>query len=218
MDTDDEDVLMTDLVRRATSVPANRTSSGSEKQSRATEMMNGNVGPGLASTLFNSQPAKSLASESAGQTLRSTSVLANDVAGNLSISSSKSEEEYDDELNDDHSEGKSGFSSDPLRYSKLPTGLCYDVRMRYHCELEPLPDEDGYVIGADPDLHPEDPRRIWSIYRELCHAGLVEDKMSIYGLVKNPLARIAARYASPAEICLIHTGSHYHFVESLKGK
>ncbi|KAI9870211.1 MAG: Histone deacetylase hda1, partial [Pleopsidium flavum] len=216
MDHDDEDVLMTDLAARPTSVSASFTWSGLERQARENESMNGHVGPGLASTLLNRQAAQSLASGSTGQKLRSASVLANDVAGNLNISSSKSEEESDDELNDDASEGKPDFSSDPLRYSKLPTGLCYDVRMRYHCELEPSPDEDGYVFGADPDLHPEDPRRIWSIYHELCHAGLVEDKMSIYGVVKNPLARIAARDASPAEICLIHTGTHYDFVKSLK--
>lgn len=217
MNTEDEDILMADGGEVPMGVSATRAWPGQEQQSRQTEAIDGGHKQGQPAILTDSQSVKSLHSHSAGQTPRSTSVLANDVAGNLNISTSHSDEDYD-ELGDDDSESKSAVRSDPLPYSKLPSGLCYDVRMRYHCELEPLPDEEGYVPGADPDLHPEDPRRIWSIYRELCQAGLVDDKMSIYGLVKTPLTRIEARYATPAEICLIHTRDHYDFVASLQSE
>lgn len=218
MSTEVEDVLMTDLAARPRITTESRRLSGTAEQSGPTTALNGNIGPGIASSQVDHQPAPSLAFQDAGQIPRSASDFTKNVAGNLDISASKFQEESDDELSLDNTENRSGSHSDPLPYSKLPTGLCYDVRMRYHCELEPLPEEDGYIDGEDPDLHPEDPRRIWAIYRELCHAGLVEDKMSAYGVVRNPLARIEARYASPAEICLIHTASHYRFVERLKGE
>ena len=216
MDREDEDVLMTDLGVESTRAAATRTSPGMGDQIRATNMTDGNLGRDHAPLPNNSRTAKLPETQGVGQQPRSTSVLANDVAGYLNISSASSEDDYD-ELADDSSESKSAVRSDPLPYSKLLTGLCYDTRMRYHCELEPLPDEEGYIAGGDPDFHPEDPRRIWSIYRELCVAGLVEDKMSVYGLVKAPMARIEARPASPAEICLVHTRTHYNFVESLQG-
>jgi len=214
MDTD-EDILMMDGAGALTSAPATRHSPWREPQLRHTEV-DGGYKHGQAAIVTGSRSIKPLEFQSADQTSRSTSVLANDVAGHLNISISHSDEDRD-ELADDDCESKSVIRSDPLPYSKLPSGLCYDVRMRYHCELEPLPDEEGYIPGADPDLHPEDPRRIWSIFRELCHAGLVDDQMSIYGIVKSPLTRIDARYATRAEICLVHTRDHYDFVESLQG-
>ena len=217
MYTDDEDMLMVDEEELSTAAPGIRTSPGREQNFKHTELVDGDPKQGQAAILTGSRSVKPSESRSAGPTPRSTSVLANDVAGTLKISSVQSDDDHD-ELADDDSETKSVVRGDPLPYSKLPSGLCYDVRMRYHCELEPLPDEEGYIPGADPDLHPEDPRRIWSIYRELCLAGLVEDKMSIYGLVKTPLARIEARYATPAEICLVHTRDHYDFVASLQGE
>ncbi|KAL9022133.1 MAG: hypothetical protein Q9185_000751 [Variospora sp. 1 TL-2023] len=88
----------------------------------------------------------------------------------------------------------------------LATGLCYDVRMRYHCELE----------AAKPrlDFHPEDPRRIYHIYRELCQAGLYKDPQFDVPIIDKPLERIRARNATPSEICLVHHANHYHFMES----
>lgn len=217
MDTEDEDILMADEGEVPTGASAAQTLSGHDRQPRPTERIDGVHKQGQALAITRNWSLKRSESRSAGQTPRSTSVLANDVAGNLNISTSYSDEDHD-ELADDDSDSESVVRSDPLPYSKLPSGLCYDVRMRYHCELEPLPDEEGYIPGADPDLHPEDPRRIWSIYRELCLAGLVDDRMSIYGLVKTPLTRIEARHASPAEICLVHTKSHYDFVVSLQSE
>jgi histone deacetylase 6 len=91
--------------------------------------------------------------------------------------------------------------------ASLPSGLCYDVRMRYHCEVRPT-----------ADVHPEDPRRIYYIYKELCRAGLVDDPESSRPLAPVPLQRIDVRDATEEEIQLVHTSEHYRFVESTKGK
>lgn len=90
----------------------------------------------------------------------------------------------------------------------LPTGLCYDVRMRYHCELDPPKQR--------LDFHPEDPRRIYSIYKELCTAGLVDDPMSTRPIVSRPLKRISARNATRAEVCMVHDPKHFSFIEGTK--
>lgn len=96
-----------------------------------------------------------------------------------------------------------------LPVASLPTGLCYDMRMRYHCEMEPHADR--------VEIHPEDPRRIYEIYRALCLAGLVEDTMSKMPIVHNPLHRIYAREATQAEICLVHDLNHFIAVAKTKG-
>lgn len=94
-----------------------------------------------------------------------------------------------------------------LPVASLATGLCYDHRMRYHCEVRP-----------QSDVHPEDPRRIYYIYKELCRAGLVDDPESCRPLAPKTLQRIDARNATEDEITLIHTDAHYAFVHSTKGK
>jgi histone deacetylase 6 len=94
-----------------------------------------------------------------------------------------------------------------LPVASLATGLCYDHRMRWHCEVHPK-----------SDVHPEDPRRIYYIYKELCRAGLVDDEESSQPLAPRTLQRIAARNAIEEEITLIHTDAHYAFVHSTKGK
>lgn len=88
----------------------------------------------------------------------------------------------------------------------LASGLCYDVQMRYHCEVRPT-----------ADVHPEDPRRIYYIYKELCRAGLVDDPESTKPIASRPLKRINARNATEAEISLVHTPDHFAFVQSTKG-
>ncbi|KAK2763229.1 Histone deacetylase hda1 [Arachnomyces sp. PD_36] len=91
-----------------------------------------------------------------------------------------------------------------LTVSSQVTGLCYDTRMRYHCEVRPT-----------ADVHPEDPRRIYHIYKALCRAGLFDDpELSSRPLVDNPMRRIYIRDATKEEICLIHTSEHYDFVKS----
>ena len=94
-----------------------------------------------------------------------------------------------------------------LPRAALRTGLCYDVRMRYHCEIQPT-----------TEVHPEDPRRIYYIYKELCKAGLVDDPTSTRPLVDQPLLNIPAREATQSEITLIHSPDHYEWVKSTQGE
>lgn len=93
-----------------------------------------------------------------------------------------------------------------LPLASLATGLCYDVRMRYHCEVQPT-----------NDVHPEDPRRIYYIYKELCKSGLVDDPDSCRPLAPTPLQRIDAREATEEEIVNIHSAAHFAFVRSTQG-
>ncbi|KAI9368120.1 hypothetical protein BJX61DRAFT_241562 [Aspergillus egyptiacus] len=115
-----------------------------------------------------------------------------------------SEKQESAEGNSDWSDDDTGMSPG-LPLASLPSGLCYDVQMRYHCEVRPT-----------ADVHPEDPRRIYYIFKELCRAGLVDDVESTRPLVARPLKRIHARNASEQEISLVHTTDHYAFVESTK--
>lgn len=129
---------------------------------------------------------------------------------------SMSEEVLPSEIRNNKVEVVIRRAPDPvLPYSSSRTGLMYDARMRFHTEL-------GSV--ADDDIHPEDPRRIWEIFQELAHNGLVEtdtlpDNMSDITMY-NPqrLLRIPARLAEREQICLVHTQEHYEFVESLNSK
>ncbi|KAI9042059.1 histone deacetylase hdaA [Aspergillus affinis] len=125
-----------------------------------------------------------------------------------SIDSGEMEDPYKD---DSLVEENSDWSDDDvcvrtgLPLASLPSGLCYDVQMRYHCEVRPT-----------ADVHPEDPRRIYYIFKELCRAGLVDDPESSRPLVARPLSRINARNATEDEIRLVHTPDHFAFVESTK--
>ncbi|KAG4304709.1 hypothetical protein PORY_001762 [Pneumocystis oryctolagi] len=81
----------------------------------------------------------------------------------------------------------------------LKTGLCYDVRMRFHATINPV------------DFHPEDPRRIYRIYKEIADAGLVE----YYGWScfdaneKEIMKRIPIRELTREEALLVHTENHW---------
>jgi histone deacetylase 6 len=105
-----------------------------------------------------------------------------------------------------------------LPYSSSKTGLVYDPRMRFHMEVGSTTNKDS----DDDDLHPEDPRRIWSIYNELQLAGLTEEYSSTdeeamaAKYYPQRLERIAARFAEPNEICLVHSKEHYNWVAGLK--
>jgi hypothetical protein len=99
-----------------------------------------------------------------------------------------------------------------LPYSSRQTGLVYDPRMRFHTELD-----------SSDDVHPEDPRRIYEIFRSLVEAGLVEDETGEVPSQKIPLgfqslARIQARLAEPTEIAMAHTIDHHKWVENLRSK
>ena len=101
--------------------------------------------------------------------------------------------------------------TEPLPYYTKKTGLCYDARMRFHTEVSPPKDRSDY--------HPEDPRRILHIYRELCEAGLVADNnMAIPPTTSNPLCRILARAAKKTEVCLVHDDAHFEFIKSTSSR
>jgi len=83
--------------------------------------------------------------------------------------------------------------------------------MRFHTEKE---------LDEDEDIHPEDPRRIYEIFKELKGAGLVasEDEGPLDSrLVPFKLFRIPARHAEVAEICLVHSRAHYDWMSKLTG-
>lgn len=94
-----------------------------------------------------------------------------------------------------------------LFYSLLKTGLVYDVRMRYHAKIFTL-----YFEYIDP--HPEDPRRIYRIYKKLAEAGLVQDQALSGSDDIGPLmVKIPIREATADEILEVHTREHLNFIE-----
>lgn len=94
-----------------------------------------------------------------------------------------------------------------LPVASLSTGYCYDDRMRFHCEVQP-----------QHEYHPEDPRRILYIYKELLAAGLIDDKNALKPVVGKPMVKIEAKEATKEDICLVHTEPHFGFVEGTKSK
>ncbi|RDL33974.1 Arginase [Venustampulla echinocandica] len=124
------------------------------------------------------------------------------------------------ESTEDHSPSQSQrttettTTSNALRRLLLPTGCCYDDRMKYHANAD---------FSANPH-HPEDPRRIEAIMREFRDAGLIYEgsDSDLDNILKiSPtryMARIQAREAREDEICTAHTASHYEWVRSLSYK
>lgn len=93
-----------------------------------------------------------------------------------------------------------------LFYSLLKTGLVYDVRMRYHAKIF-----TSYFEYIDP--HPEDPRRIYRIYKKLAEAGLIRDKSLSGSEDIGPLMeKIPIREATAEEILEVHTEEHLKFI------
>lgn len=122
---------------------------------------------------------------------------------NLNVESPSADEMDDSDSTDESSVGDDHYIPRGLVSRRLPTGLCYDSRMRYHAEIAALSAEA---------VHPEDPRRIYYIYKELCEAGLVEEK-GFDLMVEQPLLRIDAREALESEILTVHTQEHFDFVK-----
>ncbi|RKP32901.1 hypothetical protein METBISCDRAFT_11348 [Metschnikowia bicuspidata] len=93
-----------------------------------------------------------------------------------------------------------------LFYSPLKTGVVYDVRMRYHAKIF-----TSYFEYIDP--HPEDPRRIYRIYKKLAEAGLIQDIALSGSEDIGPLmVKIPAREATTAEILEVHTQEHLDYI------
>lgn len=95
-----------------------------------------------------------------------------------------------------------------LSYVLLKTGLVYDVRMRYHAKIY-----TSYFEYIDP--HPEDPRRIYRIYKILAENGLIIDP-SLCGSddIGDYMLKIPIREAKKEEILAVHSEEHLKFIES----
>ncbi|CCF59742.1 hypothetical protein KAFR_0H03320 [Kazachstania africana CBS 2517] len=95
-----------------------------------------------------------------------------------------------------------------VHYIPLKTGLCYDVRMRYHAKIF-----TSYFEYIDP--HPEDPRRIYRIYKILAENGLINDTM-LSGVddIGDIMLKIPVREATADEILEVHSREHLEFLES----
>lgn len=100
------------------------------------------------------------------------------------------------------------------RTAFLPTGCCYDDRMKLHANAD---------FSQNP-AHPEDPRRIEAIFRAFKDAGLVFEGTTAQlsaVLKKAPnqwMWRIGARKATREEICTAHTATHFEWVAALSQK
>ncbi|KAI1348565.1 histone deacetylase [Xylaria sp. FL0043] len=128
--------------------------------------------------------------------------------------SSASRIDGDDPDEDATMEGDSStghFIKSMRRRGLLPTGCCYDDRMKLHANAD---------FGPTPH-HPEDPRRIEEIMKIFKKAGLVytgPDSELLDILKDTPtkyMWRIPAREATKQEICTVHTADHYDWVENL---
>lgn len=209
----DEDTVMGEVVP---TVPNPATSHAHPMPDRRT--LNGGVDPFLAPSPLAHSLRVPVPPRPPGQNIRDTSSAADSrpvsppgIANSAPkpetdplASAGEEEEEEEDSLVEDNSDW-SGEESSGLPLASLPSGLCYDAQMRYHCEVRPT-----------TEVHPEDPRRIYYIYKELCRAGLVDDPDSSRPLAPRPLKRISARNATEAETSLVHTADHYAFIESTK--
>ncbi|KAI3393914.1 hypothetical protein diail_3517 [Diaporthe ilicicola] len=97
---------------------------------------------------------------------------------------------------------------------QLPTGCCYDDRMKLHANAD---------FGPKPH-HPEDPGRIEAIMMKFKKAGLIfmgSDSEYVQVLRTNPtkyMWRIPAREAQESEICNVHLPQHYSWVRALSRK
>lgn len=96
----------------------------------------------------------------------------------------------------------------------LPTGCCYDDRMKLHANAD---------FTSSPH-HPEDPRRIQAIMEAFYQAGLLYNgpESEIGAILKESptkyMYRIAARKALRGEITLAHSNFHYEWVKDLQNK
>jgi histone deacetylase 6 len=98
-----------------------------------------------------------------------------------------------------------------LPYSSHRSGLVYDARMRFHTEKD---------LEEDEEIHPEDPRRIYEIFKELENAGLLENENREDDQRVTPykLWRIPTRFAEQAEVCLVHSTELWEWMNTLDSK
>ncbi|KAH8904003.1 hypothetical protein BR93DRAFT_158794 [Coniochaeta sp. PMI_546] len=133
--------------------------------------------------------------------------------GSAQTSTSQDGRSVDDDF-DENGEDSNGFPEEYRRHGLLPTGCCYDDRMKLHANAD---------FGPSPH-HPEDPSRIESIMRIFKKAGLVytgSDADLAYIIQNCPtkyMWRIPAREATREEILKVHIPRHYDWVEDLSRK
>lgn len=114
-------------------------------------------------------------------------------------------DEYDSE--DENEE----FIRSLAKQNALPTGCCYDDRMKLHANAD---------FGPTPH-HPEDPRRIEEIMKIFKKAGLIftgpdtELAVILRDTPNKYMWRIPARDATKQEICTVHTIHHFDWVNGL---
>ena len=152
--------------------------------------------PGLLVSTYSEGPSS----------FRATPEIANGFGHNLNLTSSEESEEDSLNVSSESSldEEMEESSAHGLLTAELPTGLCYDERMRFHSEV---------AAPTGESVHPEDPRRIYYIFQELVKAGLVADGSKKFRpVVSKPLKRISARQLTEKEACLVHTAQHWRFV------
>jgi hypothetical protein len=101
---------------------------------------------------------------------------------------------------------KTNAKPNPLPISSLRTGFCYDIRMRFHQTVDYR------------DFHPEDPRRIYRIYKELALAGLIEDRETTSVNPDELMMRLRCRYATEEEILLVHSKEHLEEMQATESK
>lgn len=125
----------------------------------------------------------------------------------------------DDTASDvDSYEEESDFDSQDVEFENLkrrgllPSGCCYDDRMKLHMNADFSPHTH----------HPEDPRRIHEIFKAFKKNGLVytgpEEELSriIKDCPMRYMWRIPARPATREEVCLAHADDHFTWVEKLE--
>lgn len=104
-----------------------------------------------------------------------------------------------------------GYPKELSRLGQLPTGCCYDDRMKLHANAD---------FGPNPH-HPEDPSRIEYIMKIFKQAGLVYTgtDAELVNIIRTCptkfMWRIPAREATREEICVVHHPKHYSWVENL---
>jgi histone deacetylase 6 len=122
-----------------------------------------------------------------------------------------------EEFEEIEEEDETDAEAQPLKIKRtalLPTGCCYDNRMKLHVNVDFTPHAH----------HPEDPRRIEEIVKAFKRSGLLytgpeEDLPRIIASMPTKyMWRIGAREATKAEILTAHTPAHYDWVEDLSNR
>jgi histone deacetylase 6 len=99
----------------------------------------------------------------------------------------------------------------PRRRGLLPTGCCYDERMKLHINVDWSPHPH----------HPEDPKRIEEIFNAFKKNGLIYNgpAENLPQIMRDSptkyMKRILAREARKDEICTVHAPGHFDWVANL---